>query len=167
MKGYKMDKKQVRSIIKLLKSKELETRPALRKIFENNGKFYASDGFIAFQICDVAEDMAGRCIDLDDLIKWHATAKNNDILPIIELSKVNEDRTPAMYQLVNSCEYVNPNRVRIDTKKLTLCCEFLNTSNIEILVNAKNNHLYEVAPIDLDIMKKAAGCRAYLMGLNN
>ena len=159
-----MDKKQVKSIIKLLSSKDLDTRPALRKIFTEEGAAWATDGYIAMKIADVHIDFCHRCYELDELKKWYATANKNDLLNF-EQTTHNEDAEPQMHALIYGAEYKTPDAVKIDAAKLAHACEFLGSNKIEIKQNAKNPALYKIEPLEMGVIKKAMGCECYLMGL--
>lgn len=159
-----MDKKQVKSIIKLLSSKDLETRPSLRKIFTESGAAWATDGYIALKIADVKPDESSLCYELDDLKKWHATAGRDDLLNFDGMI-LNEDAAPQMHALIYCAEYKKPDAVKIDAKKLAHACELLGTNNIEIKQNEKNSSLYKIEPLDMHVLKRAIGCECYFMGL--
>ena len=160
-----MTRNQVKVIINLLKSKDLEYRPAIQKIFVQDGYMWASDGYIALEIGEFSGDYTDKCCTLNHLKEWYAThSKKTDMLSTDDFVK-NEDNTPAMTQLLH-VEFEPATEIKLDIDKLKQCCDFLGIKKFSLEQATKNKHLYRIKPLDdLDIIISAMGSKAYIMGL--
>lgn len=163
-----MNKQQVKTIIKLLKSKELSTRPSLQQVFEQNNHLWATNGYIAFDICEIKDDCKNKCITLDNLIKWNATHnKSTDIIDNDILTD-NEESSPVMSKLVEG-EYKPCNDFKINLDLLKLGCEFLGCKSISLEESCKKEKLYRLKPLvedEIPIVIRALESKVYIMGLN-
>ena len=160
-----MKRSQVKTIINLLKSNDLEFRPALQKMFVQDGYMWASDGYIALEIGEFGGDYADKCCTLNHLKEWYAThSKKTDMLSIDDFVK-NKDSAPAMNQLLH-VEFEPATDIKLDIDKLKLCCDFLGIKKFSLEQATKNKHLYRIKPLEsLDIMVSAMGSKAYIIGL--
>ena len=151
----------------MLKTKDLDYRPALQKLLVSDGKMYATDGYVVFEICDVKEDMNGKCFTLDTLIKWNAlNTKSTDMLDM-SLAEENKDSVPQIKNLIGD-DFEPCSNLRFNVYKLKLCTDFLGVKNIRLESSKNNKYLYKVIPIcedEMDIITKALGSKAYIMGV--
>lgn len=162
-----MNKRQVKTCIKVLKTKDMDLRPALQKAIVDDGTLYVTDGYVVLEICDVKEDMNGRCFTLDTLIKWNAVnTKSTDMLDYT-LASTNFDSVPQIKKLIG--DIFEPTAgAKFNIDKLKLCTDFLGVKNVKLQVSKSNPHLYQVIPCnmdEMDIMTKAMGSKAYIMGV--
>lgn len=164
-----MTKQQVKAIIKLLKSKELDLRPVLQRVFEQGGSLWATDGYICYEIAEIQDELKGKSITLDELKAWNAThTKATDILGN-ELFTEREDIMPDM-KTITSGNFKDAENIKVDIDKLKLACELLGCKSISLEVNEKNGNLYRIKPLkedEINILVRAMGSKAYVMGLKN
>ena len=45
-----LTQRQVKEVVKLLKSKDLNYRPAFQQVFESGGYMWATDGYVTFEL---------------------------------------------------------------------------------------------------------------------
>lgn len=166
-----MKKNQVKAIIKLLNNKDLEGRPALRQVFEQGGKIWATDGYICYEIGEVnnlTADLTGKSISLDALKAWNATSKANDMLPL-DLFTANNDSVPDMAKITTG-NFSPASDIKVNIDKLKLACDFLGCKSISLEVNENNDKLYRIKPLvddEIDILVRAMDPKVYIMGLSN
>lgn len=162
-----MNKQQVKAIIKLLKSKELEARPALQQVFEQGGHLWATDGYICFDICEAQDELKGKRAKLQDLIAWNATHTKPVDTVEFEVFTENEHSEPQMLTLFDA-EFKPSTDIRIDIDKLKLACDFMGCKSISLETSTKNDKLYRLKPLvqdEVPIIIRAMESKAYIMGL--
>lgn len=160
-----MNERQVKEIIKLLKSKELVTRPALQQVFESGCYLWATDGYVAFEIAKVTDNMKNTCTSLEDLLRYSVTHQKGQLYNGF---KELEQSVPDMCKLLHCGDYNDITKSpKFDIKKLKQCCDFLNCTQFTVKVNSYNEHLYQVIPIDdkRSQFERSMGSKAYIMGL--
>ena len=160
-----MTERQVKEIIKLLKSKELVTRPALQQVFESEGYLWATDGYVAFEIAEVNDVFKDACTSLDDLLKWSVSHQKGELYNGF---KKLEQSVPDMCKLLHCGTYDTITKSpKFDIKKIKQCCDFLNCTQFTVKVNSYNEHLYQVIPIDdkMTPFERSMDSKAYIMGL--
>ena len=162
-----MNRQQVKAIIKLFKRTTLRNRPGLRKVFEQGGHLWATDGYVLFDICEVKDEMFGKQVDLDELLKWYAVhRKDTDCVPKTIFTN-NTDNVPNIASLIKG-EFVPKERVLFRIDDLGLACEFLGIKSVSLAVNSINENLYLVKPVndaEMPIMIRALESKAYVMGM--
>lgn len=161
-----MNREQVKAIIKLLKSKDLDTRPALKQVFEQGGYLWATDGYVALEVCEVKDEMKGKRFTFETLVGWYAThTKKTDRLGT-DLATDNDLQVPEMEKLLHK-EYGVPKETpRFNIDFVKLACDFLGVKSITLEQSEK---CYRVKPLiedEMDIMTRAMESKAYVMGLN-
>lgn len=161
-----MNREQVKAIIKLLKSKELNTRPALKQVFEQGGYLWATDGYVALEVCEIKDEMKGKRFTFESLVGWYAThTKKTDRLGT-DLATDNDLQVPEMERLLHK-EYGEPKEApRFNIDFMKLACDFLGVKSITLEQSEK---CYRVKPLiegEMDIMTRAMESKAYVMGLN-
>lgn len=159
-----MTNRQVKEIVKLLKSKDLTFRPALQQVFESGGYMWATDGYIAYELFQCGEDLMGKCASLISIRKWLAEHPNKSNM-FNEWEEISTT-PPDLYNLIKG-EYIDSADIKLDIKRLKMCCDFLNTDYFTLKCNTKNHKLYQVIPIKdhRDILEKSLDSKAYLMGI--
>lgn len=158
-----MNGRQVKEIIKLLKTKDLDGRPVLQQVFESGGFMWVTDGYVALELFECREQTLGKCAKLGTLQRWFATSSNKDIFDgWDELT----DAMPEMCKIIHG-DWVEPSSIKFDIKKLKQCCDFLNCTMFTIKVSSKNSNLYQVIPINskMTTLELAMESKAYIMGL--
>ena len=74
-----LTQRQVKEVVKLLKSKDLSYRPVFQQVFESGGYMWATDGYVAFELFKCDESTIGKCAGLNTLQRWLATSSNKDM----------------------------------------------------------------------------------------
>ena len=158
-----LTQRQVKEVVKLLKVKDLEYRPALQQIFESGGFMWATDGYVAFELFECNESTIGKCARLNTLQRWLATSTNKDMFSDYEDL---EDGMPDMHNLIHG-NWVEPTGIKFDIKKLKQCCDFLKTTQFAIKASSKNSNLHMVVPVNdcMSVLERAMDSKAYIMGL--
>lgn len=163
-----MNKQQVRAIIKLLKSKEISNRPSLQQVFEQNNHLWATNGWVAFDICEVKDDFKNKCITLDNLLKWNAIHNKSTDMIGDDILTENEYTSPEMSKVVEG-NYNLCNDLKIDLDMLKLGCEFLGCKSISFEENCTKKKLYRLKPLledEIPIIIRSMESKVYIMGLN-
>lgn len=162
-----MNREQVKAVIKLLKSKDLKTRPPLQQVFEQGGYLWATDGYVALEICEVKEEMKNKRITLEALIGWYAThTKKTDRLGT-DIMTDNEYQQPDMDKLLHTTYEKPTEPPKFNVDYLKLACDFLGVKSITL---EQHENCYRVKPLsesEMDIMTRAMESKAYVMGLIN
>jgi len=162
-----LDKAQVRAVIKLLSNSDLITRPALRQIFEKDGWLWATDGYVAFKIAEIKDELKGKRITLDDLKAWNkAHTKASDRIGN-DIFTDNEFNQPDMLSLFE-CEFEPSADPWFDATKLKLACDLLEITGVRLETSKANRNLYKVVPLDENephVMTRAMESQVYIMGL--
>lgn len=158
-----MTQRQVKEIVKLLKSKDLNYRPALQQCFESGGYMWATDGYVALELFECNEQTIGKCAGLNTLQRWLATSCSSDMFDDWEILS---DSVPDMCKLIHG-DFEDPKIIRFDITKLKQCCDFLKTKRFMIKTSTKNSQLHMVVPIDdnRSVLEKSMDSKAYVMGL--
>lgn len=161
-----MNREQVKAIIKLLKSKDLDTRPALKQVFEQGGYLWATDGYVALEVGEIKDEMKGKRFTFESLVGWYAVhTKKTDRLGT-DLATDNDLQVPDMEKLLHK-EYSTPKETpRFNIDFMKLACDFLGVKSITL---EQNENCYRVKPLiedEMDIMTRAMESKAYVMGLN-
>lgn len=158
-----MKKAQVKAVVKLLGKKDLDTRPALQQVFERDGRLWATDGYVCFDICEVKDSVKGKRATVSDMKAWLANAKTLDIFDHFTDNEFDE---PAMALLLDS-EFEPCGDFCVNVDYLKLACDFLTCKSFSLERSKTNPNLYRVVPNEgeQDIMVKAMGSKAYVMGV--
>lgn len=158
-----LTQRQVKEVVKFLKSKDLSYRPVFQQVFESGGYMWATDGYVTFELFECNESTLGKCARLNTLQRWLATSSNKDMF------SEWEDLSDAMPQMCNIIhgEYTQSVEIKLDIKKLKQCCDFLKTTQFTINTSSKNHHLHQVIPINdsRTELERSMDSKAYIMGL--
>lgn len=160
------NKKQIKAIIDTLKDKSIDGRPALQQVFEQGGYLWATNGYVAFELGEVKDELKGKRITLERLVGWYGTHKTNDTTTLTELLEDNRYGEPDMATLLHK-EYTEAQGVRIDMENLNLATKFLGVSKITF-EQADNNGAtcYRIKPLEnINVANEAMEIKAYVMGL--
>lgn len=160
------NKKQIKAIIDTLKDKSIDGRPPLQQVFEQGGYLWATNGYVAFELGEVKDELKGKRITLERLVGWYGTHKANDTTTLTELLEDNEYGEPDMTTLLHK-EYTEAQSVRIDMENLNLATKFLGVSKITF-EQANNNGAtcYRIKPLEsMQVASEAMEIKAYVMGL--
>ena len=158
-----LTQRQVKEVVKLLKSKDLEYRPALQQVFESGGFMWATDGYVTFELFECREQTLGKCAKLINLQRWLATSNSKDMFNDWEDL---EDGMPKMCEIIHG-DFGSVAEIKFDIKKLKQCCDFLNTTQFTIKTSSKNPHLNQVIPVNdgRTVLERSMDSKAYIMGL--
>lgn len=161
-----MNKNQVKQIIKLLKSKAIKERPLFHRVFEQGNYLWATDGYMAFEICECTEDLKNKCIDLPELIAWNVThRKVTDILNN-DLFIDNEYKMPDMCSLLHK-EFLTPfNSIALNIEYLKLGCDFLGIKSVGVELCDNIYRLKSLNKDEMPILIRAMESKVYLAGIN-
>lgn len=156
----------IKEIVKILSSKDLTFRPALQQIFTSGNKLYATDGYIAIEICELRTEEP-KCLSLQELKMWLVTHPEKDALLSPDDLKPLEESMPDMEKVLYGKFEKTCSRVAFDIKKLKQSCDYLKTTNFEVLQNDHNANLFKIEPIgdSRTLLEKAIDSKVYLMGL--
>lgn len=158
-----LTQRQVKEVVKFLKSKDISYRPVFQQVFESGGYMWATDGYVTFELFECNESTLGKCARLNTLQRWLATSSNKDMF------SEWEDLSDAMPQMCNIIhgEYTQSVEIKLDIKKLKQCCDFLKTTQFTINTSSKNHHLHQVIPINdsRTELERSMDSKAYIMGL--
>lgn len=158
-----LTQRQVKEVVKFLKSKDLSYRPVFQQVFESGGYMWATDGYVTFELFECNESTLGKCARLNTLQRWLATSSNKDMF------SEWEDLSDAMPQMCNIIhgEYTQSVEIKLDIKKLKQCCDFLKTTQFTINTSSKNHHLHQVIPINdsRTELERSMDSKAYIIGL--
>ena len=159
----KLTQRQVKEVVKLLKSKDLSYRPAFQQVFESGGYMWATDGYVTFELFKCDASTLGKCAGLNNLKRWLAISSNKDMFS--DWEDLNNGM-PDMCKIIHG-EFVPSGEIKLDIKKLKQCCDFLKTTQFAINTSSKNNYLHQVIPINdtRPILEQAMDSKAYIMGL--
>lgn len=158
-------KKQISTIIKVLKDKYIGERPALRQVFEQGGFLWATNGYVALELGEVKEENKNKCMKLESLVGWYGTHKTSDKITLLDLAEDNECQEPDMCKLLHN-KYIPATNVKIDMQYLTLATSFLEVDKICFEESIHNKNLFRIKPLEkMSIMNEAMEIKAYLMGL--
>lgn len=159
----KLTQRQVKEVVKLLKSKDLNFRPAFQQVFESGGYMWATDGYVAFELFKCDASTLGKCADLSTLQRWLATSSNKDMFS--DWEDLNNGM-PDMCNLIHG-DFAPSSEIKLDIKKLKQCCDFLKTTQFTINTSSKNHNLHQVVPINdtRTPLEKLMDSKAYIMGL--
>lgn len=155
--------RQVKEVVKLLKSKDLNFRPVFQQVFESGGYMWATDGYVTFELFKCNESTIGKCARLNTLQRWLATSSNKDMFS--DWEDLSDDM-PNICDIVHG-EFTPSAEIKLDIKKLKQCCDFLKTTQFAIKTSSKNKNLNQVIPINdtRSFLEKAMDSKAYIMGL--
>lgn len=161
------NKKQINAIIKMLKDRSIDGRPALQQVFEQGGYLWATNGYVALELGEVKDELKGKCITLPSLVGWSGTHTSKDTTTLTELVEDNKHLgEPDMSSLLHR-EYNTAEDPRFDMDYMKIATDFLGVSQIA-LEQATNNSLvcYRVEPLEsMHVANEAMGIKAYVMGL--
>lgn len=160
------NKKQINAIIKMLKDRSIDGRPALQRVFEQDGYLWATNGYVALELGEVKDELKGKCITLSSLVGWSGTHTSKDTTTLVELAEDNKEGVPLMTSLLHR-EYGTAEDPRFDMDYMKIATDFLGVSQIA-LEQATNNSLvcYRVKPLEsMHVANEAMGIKAYVMGL--
>ena len=158
-----LTQRQVKEVIKILKSKDLSYRPRFQQVFESGGYMWATDGYVAFELFKCDASTLGKCAGLNNLQRWLATSSNKDMFS--DWEDLSDDM-PNMCDLIHG-EFVPCVEIKLDIKKLKQCCDFLKTIHFKIKTSSKNHNLNQVIPINdsRTELERAIVSKAYIMEL--
>lgn len=158
-----LTQRQVKEVVKLLKSKDLNYRVRFQQVFESGGYMWATDGYVALELFKCDASTLGKCAGLNNLQRWLATSSNKDMFSDWEDLY---DAMPNMCDLIHG-EFVPCVEIKLDIKKLKQCCDFLKTTHFKIKTSSKNRNLNQVIPINdsRTELERAMNSKAYIMGV--
>lgn len=161
--GRMLTQRQVKEVVKLLKSKDLSYRPLFQQVFESGGYMWATDGYVTFELFECNDSTIGKCAGLNTLQRWLATSSNKDMFS--DWEDLYDDM-PNICDIVHG-EFTPSSGIKLDIKKLKQCCDFLKTTQFTIKTSSKNNYLHQVIPINdsRTVLEQAMDSKAYIMGL--
>lgn len=160
------NKKQIKAIIDTLKDKSIDGRPPLQQVFEQGGYLWATNGYVAFELGEVKDELKGKRITLERLVGWYGTHKAKDTTTLTELLEDNEYSEPDMTTLLHK-EYTEATNVKISITNLNLATKFLGVDSIGF-EQADNNGApcYRIKPLEsMHVAHEAMEIKAYVMGL--
>lgn len=160
------NKKQINAIIKMLKDHCIDGRPALQRVFEQDGYLWATNGYVALELGEVKDELKGKCITLSSLVGWSGTHTSKDTTTLVELAEDNKEGVPLMTSLLHK-EYNTAEDPMFDINYMKIATDFLGVSRIA-LEQADNNGsvCYRVKPLEsMHVANEAMGIKAYVMGL--
>lgn len=161
------NKKQVNAIIRVLKNKSLDGRPALQQVFEQGGYLWATNSYIALELGEVKDEFKGKCITLQTLVGWSGTHKANDTTTLVELAEDNQFPEPDMVSLLHQ-DYVKATEFCFNINLLKAATDFLGVNLFTVKMGSKNKKCYLVQPLEkLHVANRAMGTKAYVMGLSD
>ena len=131
-----LTQRQVKEVVKLLKSKDLSYRPAFQQVFESGGYMWATDGYVAFELFKCNETTLGKCAGLNTLQRWLATSSNKDMFS--DWEDLSDDM-PNMCNIIHG-DFVAGVEIKLDIKKLKQCCDFLKTTQFK-KYSSDNNYI--------------------------
>lgn len=160
------NKKQINAIIKMLKDKSIEGRPALQRVFEQDGYLWATNGYVALELGEAKDELKGKCITLSSLVGWSGTHTSKDTTTLVELVEDNKEGVPLMTSLLHK-EYSTAEDPRFDINYMKIATNFLGVSQIALEQTPNNGSVcYRVKPLEsMHIANEAMGIKAYVMGL--
>lgn len=159
----KLTQRQVKEVVKLLKSKDLNFRPAFQQVFESGGYMWATNGYVTFELFKCDSSTIWKCAGLNTLKRWLATSSNKDMFSDWEDL---HDAMPNMCNIIHG-ELTPSTEIKLDITYLKQCCDFLKTTHFTIKTSSKNNNLHQVIPINdtRTVLERAMDSKAYIMGL--
>jgi len=160
------NKKQINAIIKMLKDRSIDGRPALQQVFEQSGFMWATNGYVALELGEVKDELKGKCITLASLVGWSGTHKANDTTTLTELAEDNEYSEPDMVSLLHK-DYAKSDDPRFSMEYMKIATDFLGVSMISLEQTPNNGSVcYRVKPLEsMHVANEAMGIKAYVMGL--
>ena len=160
------NKKQINAIIKTLKDKSIEGRPALQRVFEQGGYLWATNGYVALELGEVKDELKGKCVTLSSLVGWSGTHKSKDTTTLTELAEDNEYGEPGMVSLLHK-DYAKSDDPMFNVEYMKVATDFLGVSQIALEQTPNNGSVcYRVKPLEsMHVANEAMGIKAYVMGL--
>lgn len=160
------NKKQINAIIKMLKDRSIDGRPALQRVFEQDGYLWATNGYVALELGEVKDELKGKCITLSSLVGWSGTHTSKDTTTLVELAEDNKEGVPLMTSLLHR-EYNTAEDPRFDINYMKIATDFLGVSQIALEQATNNGSVcYRVKPLEsMHVANEAMGIKAYVMGL--
>lgn len=158
-----LTQRQVKEVVKFLKSKDISYRPVFQQVFESGGYMWATDGYVTFELFKCDASTLGKCAVLSTMQRWLATSSNKDMFSEWEdLS----DSMPHMCNIIHG-EFTPSVDIKLDIKKLKQCCDFLKTTQFAIKTSSKNHNLNQVIPINdtRSDLERTMDSKAYIMSL--
>ena len=158
-----LTQRQVKEVVKLLKSKDLNFRPVFQQVFESGSYMWVTDGYVTFELFKCDDYTMGKCAGLNTLKRWLATSNNKDTFS--DWEDLYNDM-PNICDIIHG-EFTQSAEIKLDIKQLKQCCDFLKTTHFAIKTSSKNNHLHQVIPINdsRTFLEQAMDSKAYIMGL--
>lgn len=158
-------KKQISTIIKVLKDSCIGERPALRQVFEQGGFLWATNGYVAFELAEVKDEFKDKAITLEKLQAWNATHKASETTLLTELATDNEYSAPAMTTLLHQ-EYKEAKDFKFNIDFLKLATDFLGVKLFTVEVSTTNPSCFRIKPLEtMHVAHEAMEIKAYVMGL--
>lgn len=156
------NKKQIKAIIDVIKNTD---RPVLKRVFEQGGYLWATNGYVALELGEVRDTIKGKQIPLQALVGWYGTHKTNDITTLTDLVEPSDTPAPDMVKLLHH-EYIEPTEIMLNVSLLDTACKFLGVDKVSFEQNPQNSNCYRVKPLeDMPGMSEALDIKAYVMGL--
>lgn len=161
------NKKQIQTIIKVLKFKGIEGRIALQQVFEQGGFLWATNGYIVLELGEVNDEMKNKRITLQALVGWSETHKAKDTTSLIELAEDNEFQEPDIVKLLHQ-GYGEPKRFEFHIDLLKLATDYLCVKNFTVIQGISNEHIFMVRPLEkMSQINELMEISAYVMELVN
>ena len=154
------NKKQINAIIKMLKDRSIDGRPALQQVFEQGGYLWATNGYVALELGEVKDELKGKCVTLASLVGWSGTHKANETTTLVELVENNEHSEPDMVSLLHK-DYAKSDDPMFNVEYMKIATDFLGVSQIA-LEQADNNGsvCYRVKPLEsMHVANEAMGIK--------
>lgn len=163
-----MNKNQVKTIIKILKDKVTDGRPALQQVFEQGGYLWATNGYVAIEIGEAKDHLKGKRITLEALQAWNATHTKKTDQVGDDIFEDNPYQEPDMATLLHHTYQEPTENPMFDVSLLKTACDYLGVHSVSLEQSEKNPNLYRIKPLDeyeMDILTRAMESKAYLMGM--
>lgn len=159
-----MDYNQVKAIYKCLNREDVKSREGIARIFEQGGHLWATNGYIALDICEVTSEYENKCMTLDSIKEWLKLHSKRDCLTLDDFIE-NDKGSPLMTQLVDD-QFAPALDPWFDIDLLKVCADFLGVNYVRLLQAKRHSNLMRVMPCDLNgmpILYKSMECKAYIM----
>lgn len=155
-------KKQIKAILDVIKNTD---REGLKRVFEQGGYLWATNGYVALELGEVKDTLKGTEIKLERLVGRYGTMKASETTLLTDLAEPTDSTTPDMANLLHK-EYTKPDEILLNVQLLDTACKFLGVDKVGFEQNSQNHNCYRVKPLeDLPVYSSVMEIKAYIMGL--